>query len=68
VDQGGHGVYELKTNTCANDTVTAWLADGTFPAGDVSCPAEPAAAALAPLAASNRSVAAQQMLHRMRPF
>ncbi|WP_372350857.1 alpha/beta hydrolase [Streptomyces sp. KL116D] len=41
VDQGGHGVYPFGRNTCANDTVTAFLAGGQRPSEDLSCAAEP---------------------------
>lgn len=41
VDQGGHGVYELTPNQCANNSATDYLVDGTFPATDTYCPAEP---------------------------
>jgi pimeloyl-ACP methyl ester carboxylesterase len=39
VDQGGHTVYATTPNGCANQIATAFLADGTLPEGDVSCPA-----------------------------
>ncbi|MGW6273950.1 alpha/beta hydrolase [Streptomyces sp. NPDC055060] len=41
-DQGGHGVYPFGPNTCANDTVTAFLTTGQRPARDLPCAAEPA--------------------------
>ncbi|HEY2062123.1 MAG TPA: alpha/beta hydrolase [Amycolatopsis sp.] len=37
VDQGGHGVYLITRNQCANDTVTAFLANGQRPAHDLAC-------------------------------
>ncbi|WP_328766734.1 alpha/beta hydrolase [Streptomyces sp. NBC_00286] len=40
-DQGGHGVYPFGPNTCANDTVTAFLTTGQRPTQDLACPAEP---------------------------
>ncbi|MFC5214112.1 alpha/beta hydrolase [Streptomyces coerulescens] len=40
-DQGGHGVYPFGGNTCANDTVTAFLTTGQRPAEDLACAAEP---------------------------
>ncbi|WP_250007980.1 alpha/beta hydrolase [Actinoplanes sp. M2I2] len=41
-DQGGHGAYVLLAqNTCANDTVTTFLATGQRPQHDRACPAEP---------------------------
>jgi pimeloyl-ACP methyl ester carboxylesterase len=43
VDQGGHGVYVITTNTCANTTVTEYLVAGRFPARDGFCRAEAAA-------------------------
>ncbi|MGW3284114.1 alpha/beta hydrolase, partial [Streptomyces sp. NPDC001002] len=38
-DQGGHGVYPFGRNTCANNTVTAFLTDGQRPAEDLACAA-----------------------------
>ncbi|MGY5136829.1 alpha/beta hydrolase [Streptomyces nigrescens] len=40
-DQGGHGVYPFGRNTCANNTVTAFLTNGQRPAEDLACAAEP---------------------------
>ncbi|GAA2931724.1 alpha/beta hydrolase [Streptomyces thioluteus] len=40
-DQGGHGVYPFGSNTCANDTATAFLTTGRRPAKDLACAAEP---------------------------
>ncbi|MEW2401038.1 alpha/beta hydrolase [Streptomyces sp. NPDC046862] len=40
-DQGGHGVYPFGPNTCAYDTVTAFLTSGQRPAQDLACAAEP---------------------------
>lgn len=39
VDGGGHAIFGLMNNTCATDTVAAYLADGVFPAEDSTCPA-----------------------------
>ncbi|MFT7835924.1 alpha/beta hydrolase [Saccharothrix sp. BKS2] len=39
-DQGGHGVYVLGANTCANNAVTGYLLDGRRPAHDLRCAAE----------------------------
>ncbi|RSM78096.1 hydrolase [Amycolatopsis sp. WAC 01375] len=41
-DQGGHGVYLIGANKCANDTVTAFLTTGERPRDDRTCVAEPA--------------------------
>ncbi|SOD64410.1 TAP-like protein [Streptomyces zhaozhouensis] len=41
-DQGGHGVYPFGSNTCANDSVTAYLTTGERPSQDLACAAEPA--------------------------
>lgn len=41
-DQGGHGVYPFGTNTCANNAVTAFLADGKRPEKDLAYKAQPA--------------------------
>ncbi|GAA1274458.1 alpha/beta hydrolase [Saccharothrix xinjiangensis] len=40
VDQGGHGVYVLGANRCANTEVTAYLLGGRRPARDLACAAE----------------------------
>lgn len=40
-DQGGHGVYPFGSNTCANDTVTAFLTTGHRPSRDLACAVEP---------------------------
>jgi len=65
-DQGGHAAYELKPNLCVNDTVTAYLANGTYPQSDVNCPANPV---MTPLTVDNsaRAAAVQHMLKQMRP-
>ena len=70
VDQGGHAVAYLKPNMCANDTVTAYLAHGTFPASDSFCPAESAqSAALQAQQAQSatKTQAIQTLLKRMKP-
>jgi pimeloyl-ACP methyl ester carboxylesterase len=41
VDQGGHGVYLINPNRCANTTVTRYLVTGTMPPHDTICPARP---------------------------
>jgi pimeloyl-ACP methyl ester carboxylesterase len=38
-DQGGHGGYLQADNTCLNDTVTHYLANGKRPPRDLTCPA-----------------------------
>jgi pimeloyl-ACP methyl ester carboxylesterase len=40
-DQGGHGAYLFGTNSCANNTVTAFLTTGVRPHEDRACAAEP---------------------------
>ncbi|ATE54701.1 alpha/beta hydrolase [Actinosynnema pretiosum] len=40
-DQGGHGTYLFGANECANGAVTAFLARGERPTGDLACPAQP---------------------------
>ncbi|MEU5701856.1 alpha/beta hydrolase [Streptomyces aurantiacus] len=40
-DQGGHGVHPFGPNTCANDTVTAYLTTGRRPTHDLACAAQP---------------------------
>lgn len=37
VDAGGHGSYPANGNACGDAWVTAFLAGGTRPAGDVRC-------------------------------
>lgn len=67
VDQGGHAAYLLKTNVCANDTVTAYLADGVFPVQDVRCAANVTSNAIVPSGqGSVRDVAVQEVMKRMR--
>ena len=41
VDQGGHGVYLVTANKCANDTVTTFLTTGKRPARDAFCADQP---------------------------
>ncbi|WP_370968985.1 alpha/beta hydrolase [Amycolatopsis sp. cg9] len=55
-DQGGHGTYLFSTNSCANNTVTAFLATGVRPAQDKACAAEPSRPS--PAAADRLRVAA----------
>lgn len=38
VDAGGHGAYLANGNACGDRSVSAFLADGRRPAGDVLCP------------------------------
>ncbi|WP_432562961.1 alpha/beta hydrolase [Kineococcus sp. SYSU DK003] len=40
VEGGDHGVYGTD-NPCVNDLVTTFLADGSLPASDLTCPAAP---------------------------
>jgi pimeloyl-ACP methyl ester carboxylesterase len=47
VDQGGHGVYRLTANVCADTAVTAFFVDGQLPARDLFCRSEPGASTLA---------------------
>lgn len=39
VDGGGHAIFGLMDNTCATETVAAYLADGDYPTADATCPA-----------------------------
>jgi len=67
VDQGGHGVYTLTPNGCANQIATAFLADGTLPDGDISCPAGASAAAEQALAEDPvRQRALEELKRRVR--
>jgi hypothetical protein len=47
VQAGGHGVFIFSSNQCAANAAAAYLSAGTFPSGDVVCPADPAPAATA---------------------
>ncbi|GHH43436.1 alpha/beta hydrolase [Streptomyces candidus] len=40
VDDSGHGVYVLGSNSCALNTTTRYLVEGELPAKDVSCHAD----------------------------
>jgi pimeloyl-ACP methyl ester carboxylesterase len=40
VDDSGHGVYVLGTNSCALNTTTRYLVEGEMPAKDTSCRAD----------------------------
>ncbi len=44
VDAGGHGSYLFIGNGCADDAVTAYLTEGSRPARDMTCAAEPTTA------------------------
>jgi pimeloyl-ACP methyl ester carboxylesterase len=65
VNQGGHTVYLLNPNACADEIVTAYLAEGTFPGGDLSCPADPPSAAAHSVDAL-RAQAIQELARRVR--
>jgi hypothetical protein len=68
IDQGGHGVYELTQNQCANDSATAWLVEGKYPASDTYCPAEATTSTALPPQlndAVNRSKIIREMVRRM---
>ncbi|MGW7681708.1 alpha/beta hydrolase [Kribbella sp. NPDC054772] len=41
-DQGGHGVYPMGKNRCANNAVTSYLTTGKLPAQDYHCTADAA--------------------------
>jgi len=71
VDQGGHTAYILQSNTCANDTITAFLANGTLPGNEVSCPANAPAAAASVQASkqsAERSRAIEEFMRLTRPL
>ncbi|WP_218133803.1 alpha/beta hydrolase [Lentzea fradiae] len=40
-DDGDHGQYARRGNTCVDDAVTRYLVDGTLPAADLTCPGKP---------------------------
>lgn len=42
VEEGGHGVYLLGKNTCADTAVTTFLTTGKRPVRELACAAEPA--------------------------
>ena len=57
------GVYLLTPNLCGNQIATAFLAEGTLPNRDVSCPADTAE----PLTAGTaRERAARELMRRVR--
>ena len=66
VDQGGHGVYVLKPNQCANDMGTNFLVNGTFPGADTYCPAETTSPEAASTSNSTQKRAANEMLRRLQ--
>jgi len=69
IDQGGHGAYVLKSNICANDATTAYLAFGLFPITDMFCPENPSSAATREAIDSQaKEKAIQEVLKRMKPF
>jgi pimeloyl-ACP methyl ester carboxylesterase len=43
VNQGGHGVYLLTSNVCANNAVNEFLVDGRRPTHDSFCASQPGA-------------------------
>jgi pimeloyl-ACP methyl ester carboxylesterase len=67
VDQGGHGVFLLSTNTCGNQTVTDYLVTGTLPA-DKSCAADPAPAGAALTDDARESAGADLIRRSQLPF
>lgn len=40
-DDGHHGQYARRDNTCVDTAVTDYLLDGTLPASDLTCPGTP---------------------------
>ncbi|MDR7274835.1 alpha/beta hydrolase [Catenuloplanes atrovinosus] len=40
-DDGNHGQYARRGNTCVDTAVTAYLLDGTLPAPHLTCPGQP---------------------------
>jgi hypothetical protein len=76
VDQGGHAVAYIEGNSCADNTVTNYLVNGTLPKVDIDCADETQAtheeAAPTTLRASVSNVDAKQtarqgILRRMLP-
>jgi pimeloyl-ACP methyl ester carboxylesterase len=61
VDQGGHAIYAVTPNRCANLAGTAFLAQGVFPAKDTFCPAEAAPPAQSNFSISARAQAAEEL-------
>lgn len=61
VDQGGHGVYIVTPNTCANALATAYLVDGKMPAHDRFCVAEQDA-----LSSKAKSAGWNELVKRLR--
>lgn len=69
VDGGGHGVYLLGGNACADAAATALLVRGVMPDADMLCAAEPGAAdALVVLPADDgRAMALHELRRRLGP-
>jgi pimeloyl-ACP methyl ester carboxylesterase len=59
----GHGITYLAGVACADDTVTAYLADGTLPSADASC--QGSAATSLSSSSPNRPAAVRQVLRKM---
>jgi pimeloyl-ACP methyl ester carboxylesterase len=68
IDQGGHGAYLLKPNICANDTTTAFLANGIYPATDVFCPANTTSTNVEGPALQNGETAIREIMKQMKHF
>jgi pimeloyl-ACP methyl ester carboxylesterase len=64
VDQGGHGVYIVTPNTCANDIATEYLVNGDLPRHDRFCGAEPSASSA--LAGKARTAIVNELVKRQR--
>jgi hypothetical protein len=62
VDQGGHAVYLLSANTCAQTQVTDYLVTGVLPAADVFCPVNTASIT----AQSQNPAAKHELFNRIR--
>lgn len=66
VDQGGHAIYLLSPNTCANTQVTNYLVTGVLPSTDQFCPAD-SPTLQAPFSDSpEKAAAARDLFSRIR--
>lgn len=70
IDQGGHSVYLLNPNSCAQGIANTYLADGTFPLADSFCQPDSAGAQAAPFSVQQATPAykraVQEILHHTK--
>jgi pimeloyl-ACP methyl ester carboxylesterase len=66
VDQGGHAIYLLSPNSCANARVTDYLVAGTLPLSDTLCPADPPAVQQLLTSTPEKNQAIRNLITRIR--